>query len=67
MQDCGRTLVRSFGIANWFYGLTGAYFLVDCGVTEMAEGQKSESFLLLTIIQTIVKGFEFNWRAADIL
>lgn len=28
MRDWGRTLVRSFGIANWFYGLTGAYFLV---------------------------------------
>lgn len=29
MRDWGRTLIRSFGIANWFYGLTGAYFLVD--------------------------------------
>ena len=29
MQDWGRTLIRSFGIANWFYGLTGVYFLVD--------------------------------------
>jgi hypothetical protein len=29
VRDWGRTLVRSFGIANWFYGLTGAYFLVD--------------------------------------
>jgi hypothetical protein len=29
MRDWGRTLVRSFGIANWFYGLTGAYFLAD--------------------------------------
>ncbi len=28
MRDWGRTLVRSFGIANWFYGLSGAYFLV---------------------------------------
>jgi hypothetical protein len=29
MRDWGKTLIRSFGIANWFYGLTGAYFLVD--------------------------------------
>ncbi len=29
MRDWGRTLIRSFGIANWFYGLTGAYFLID--------------------------------------
>ncbi len=29
MRNWGRTLVRSFGIANWFYGLTGAYFLID--------------------------------------
>ena len=29
MGDCGKTLIRSFGIANWFCGLTGAYFLVD--------------------------------------
>ena len=29
MRDWGRTLVRSFGIANWFYGLTGAYFWVE--------------------------------------
>ena len=29
MRDWGRTLVRSFGIANWFYAVTGAYFLVD--------------------------------------
>jgi len=29
VRDWGRTLIRSFGIANWFYGLTGAYFLVD--------------------------------------
>jgi hypothetical protein len=29
MRDWGRILIRSFGIANWFYGLTGAYFLVD--------------------------------------
>jgi hypothetical protein len=29
MRDWGRTLIRSFGIANWFYGLTGSYFLVD--------------------------------------
>jgi hypothetical protein len=29
VQDWGRTLIRSFGIANWFYGLTGSYFLVD--------------------------------------
>jgi hypothetical protein len=28
MRNWGRTLIRSFGIANWFYGLTGAYFLV---------------------------------------
>ena len=28
MRDWGRTLVRSFGIANWFYALTGAYFLI---------------------------------------
>ena len=29
MRDWGRTLIRSFGIANWFYGLTGSYFLVN--------------------------------------
>jgi hypothetical protein len=29
VRDWGRTVIRSFGIANWFYGLTGAYFLVD--------------------------------------
>jgi len=29
MGDWGRILIRSFGIANWFYGLTGSYFLVD--------------------------------------
>jgi hypothetical protein len=29
MRDWGRTLIRSFGIANWFFGLTGAYFLLD--------------------------------------
>jgi len=29
VRDWGRTLIRSFGIANWFYGLTGAYFLID--------------------------------------
>ena len=29
MRDWGRILIRSFGIANWFYGLTGAYLLVD--------------------------------------
>jgi len=29
VRDWGRTLVRSFGIANWFYGLTGAYFWVE--------------------------------------
>jgi len=29
MRDWGRILIRSFGIANWFYGLTGAYFLAD--------------------------------------
>jgi hypothetical protein len=29
MHDWGRTLIRSFGIANWFFGLTGAYFLLD--------------------------------------
>jgi hypothetical protein len=29
MRDWGRLLIRSFGIANWFYGLTGSYFLVD--------------------------------------
>ena len=28
MREWGRILIRSFGIANWFYGLTGAYFLV---------------------------------------
>jgi hypothetical protein len=28
LPDWGRVLVRLFGIANWFYGLTGAYFLV---------------------------------------
>ena len=28
MRDWGRILVRSFGIANWFYGLTGAFFWV---------------------------------------
>jgi hypothetical protein len=29
MRDWGRILIRSFGIANWFYGLIGSYFLVD--------------------------------------
>jgi hypothetical protein len=29
VRDWGRMLIRSFGIANWFYALTGAYFLVD--------------------------------------
>jgi len=29
MRNRGRTLIRSFGIANWFFGLTGAYFLLD--------------------------------------
>ena len=29
MRDWGRTLIRSFGIANWIYGVTGSYFLVD--------------------------------------
>jgi hypothetical protein len=29
VRDWGRTLIRSFGIANWVYGLTGAYFLID--------------------------------------
>jgi hypothetical protein len=29
VRDWGRILIRSFGIANWFYGLTGTYFLVD--------------------------------------
>src|SRR5450432_1732179 len=29
VRDWGRTLIRSLGIANWFYGLTGAYFWVD--------------------------------------
>ena len=29
MGDWGRILIRSFGIANWFYGLTGSYLLVD--------------------------------------
>jgi hypothetical protein len=29
MRDWGRTIIRSFGIANWFYGLTGSYFLID--------------------------------------
>jgi len=29
VRDWGRTLIRSFGVANWFYGLTGAYFLID--------------------------------------
>jgi hypothetical protein len=29
VRDWGRRLIRSFGIANWFYALTGAYFLVD--------------------------------------
>ena len=29
MRDWGRTLIRSLGIANLFYGLTGAYFLID--------------------------------------
>ena len=29
MRDWGRTLIRFFGIANWFYGLIGAYFLID--------------------------------------
>jgi hypothetical protein len=28
VRDWGRILIRSFGIANWFYGLIGAYFLV---------------------------------------
>jgi hypothetical protein len=29
MGNWGRILVRSFGIANWFYGLAGSYFWVD--------------------------------------
>jgi hypothetical protein len=29
VRDWGRILIRSFGIANWFYGLAGAYFLID--------------------------------------
>jgi hypothetical protein len=29
VRDWGRILIRSFGIANWLYGLTGTYFLVD--------------------------------------
>jgi hypothetical protein len=29
MRDWGRILIRSFGIANWLYGLTGSYFLID--------------------------------------
>ena len=28
MRDWGRILVRLFGIANWLYGLIGAWFLV---------------------------------------
>jgi len=28
MPDWGRTLIRSFGIANWLLGLTGAWFLI---------------------------------------
>jgi hypothetical protein len=28
MRDWGRFLIRSFGIANWFFGLAGAWFLV---------------------------------------
>jgi hypothetical protein len=28
MRDWGKILIRSFGIANWFFGLTGAWFLV---------------------------------------
>jgi hypothetical protein len=29
MRDWGRTLVRSFGIANWLFGLTGTVILID--------------------------------------
>jgi len=29
VRDWGRILIRSFGICNWFFGLTGAYFLID--------------------------------------
>ena len=29
IRDWGRILIRSFGIANWCYGLTGSYLLVD--------------------------------------
>ena len=29
IRDWGKILIRSFGIANWFYGLTGSYLLVD--------------------------------------
>ena len=29
MRDWGRVVIRSFGIANWVYGLIGSYLLVD--------------------------------------
>ena len=29
IRDWGRILIRFFGIANWFYGLTGSYLVVD--------------------------------------
>jgi hypothetical protein len=29
VQSWTRILIRSFGIANWFYGLTGSYFLIN--------------------------------------
>ena len=29
MADWGRTLIRSFGIANWLFGLSGTYLLVE--------------------------------------
>jgi hypothetical protein len=29
MRDWGRTLIRFFGIANWFFGLTGILIVID--------------------------------------
>ena len=29
MRPWARILIRSFGIVNWLYGLTGSYFLLD--------------------------------------
>lgn len=56
MRDWGRTLVRSFGIVNWIYGLEGLYFLVD-GLWRIRHGghfgpgayEKKAYYFLVTI------------------